>query len=120
MLTALKGLKVKVREVAKHFRIATMRRLVEVEKTYPVGAVPLASLSYLNSLQSCFREAYDSEKNCVVESPVGTGMTVVAYLTVQRAFEKGERIILTVPRRALVKACAEILKQGRRRNEKKA
>lgn len=57
----------------------------------------------LNPLQSCFKQNYEPDRNCLVVSSTGTGKTILAYIAATEYLNEGKKVVMTAPTHELVK-----------------
>lgn len=77
---------------------------ISTDEAYPICADEQMPFAKLNTLQSDFEEKNRLEIDSVVKSDVGSGMSALAYIAVQRFFSEGKRIVFTGPTKALVES----------------
>lgn len=80
------------------------RRLFVVGNDYPCykDAEMPVHIEFLRPLQSCFRDSYRPEKNCIVDAGTGEGKSPIAYIASRYSLDGGRKIMMTAPTKALV------------------
>ena len=80
------------------------RQVFEIKDDHTCTTDPDMPFESLNPFQSCFKENYNNDRNCVAIGSTGTGKTVLAYIASRCFLDEGQKIILTGPTRELVKS----------------
>lgn len=80
------------------------RRLFVVGNDYPCYKDPEmpVEIKILNPLQSCFRDKYRPDKNCIIDAGTGEGKTLVTYVAARYFLDVGKKIMMLAPSVALV------------------